>query len=767
MALFNIPNRASNDKVIAKKVNSATVKAPITVKGSGGLINRIKSAIALVEKNLGKYREEYVLIQDEDTLIDYIDTAIDNHIISIDTETTGLDPLLDEIAGVCIYTPNKKSAYIPINHISYMTNNKIDGQLSVEFIREQFNRPIKAKIDIIMFNATFDIRVMRNKVGCKDIYCTWDCQLAARLLNENEESNALKKLHQKYVLDGKADAFTFEDLFKGIPFTLIPLQTALLYAAHDPIITYELYEYQKQYLRPDIDREDLKRIYWVFENIEMPLVRVVADMEDAGVKFDFAYNEKLKEKYHKLLQEREEEFHNICDCDYASAIGEYREKHPDVKLDNPINIASPTQLAILLYDIMGCDLFYDKKKKQNTRSTAEEALSNLDNDVAKAILDYREFSTIVSTFIDKLPDCVNPNDGRIHCKFNQYGADTGRMSSQDPNLQNIPSHITDIRQMFVASDGCVLMSSDFSQQEPKALAALCRKDGDSQLYDTFIQGKDLYSEIASKSFNVPYEDCKEFNPDGSTNKAGKNRRTQAKSILLGVLYGRGEKSIAEQLKTSEDKAKAIKESVFNAFPAIRKFEKDSKEMAYYEGYVTTVCGRKRRLPDMQLNQYDFKWSDDAPICDDVLDFESEDTALPIPKSRQKYYLDKLKFCRFNQKQKIFQEANKEGIWIIDNSKKIADAERQCVNARIQGSAADLTKLAMIDMSNNERLKELGFKLLIPVHDEVIAECPEKNAKECSELLAQVMSNAAQKILEMPIKCDVVVSRSWYGKEIQL
>ena len=767
MALFDVPIRANNDKVIAKKVNSTSIKAPITIKGSGGLIDKINSIVALVEKKLGMYKDKYILIQDENLLKEYIDSAIENNIISIDTETTGLDPLLDEIAGICIYVPNKKSAYIPINHISYMTNNKIAGQLSVEFVKEQFNRLVEAKPEIIMYNATFDIRFMRNQVGVKDIYCTWDCYLATRLLNENEESNQLKKVHQKYVLDGKEDAFTFDDLFKGIPFTLIPLQTAMLYAAHDPEITYELYMYQKQYLRPDTDREDLQRVYWVFENIEMPLVKVIADMEDTGVKFDFAYNEKLKDKYHKLLQEREEAFKSVCER-YSEQIQDYRNKHKtDCKLENPINIGSPTQLAILLYDILGCEPQIDKKTKKVSRSTSEAVLTELDNDVAKAILEYREFSTIVSTFIDKLPECVNEKDGRIHCKFNQYGADTGRMSSQDPNLQNIPSHITDIRQMFVASDGCVLMSSDFSQQEPKALAALCRKDGDSQLYDTFIQGKDLYSEIASKSFNVPYEDCREFNADGTTNKAGKNRRTQAKSILLGVLYGRGEKSIAEQLKTTEDKAKAIKESVFNAFPAIRKFEKDSKEMAYYEGYVTTVCGRKRRLPDMQLDTYDFKWSDDAPIADDVLDFESEDTALPIPKNRQKYYLNKLQSCRFNQKQKIFQEANREGIWIIDNGKKIADAERQCVNARIQGSAADLTKLAMIDMSNNERLKELGFKLLIPVHDEVIAECPQENAKECSELLAQVMCKAAEKILEMPIKCDVVVSKEWYGKELQV
>ena len=559
-----------------------------------------------------------------------------------------------------------------------------------------------------------------------------------------------------------------EELFKGIPFTLIPLHIAVLYAAHDPEITYELYLYQKKYLRSDTDREDLQKVYWVFENIEMPLVKVVADMEDTGVKFDFEYNAKLKEKYHKLLDDREKAFHSICES-YKAQIDAYRDKHKtDCKLDNPINIKSTQQLGILLYDILGAPMFYDKKKKKDTKSTSEEALQAIDSEVTKAIMDYREFSTIVDTFIDKLPDCVNPNDGRIHCKFNQCGADTGRMSSSDPNLQNIPSHITDIRKMFVASDGYVLMSSDFSQQEPKALAALCKQQmHDSQLYDTFMQGKDLYSEIASKSFNVPYEECKEFNPDGTTNKAGKSRRSQAKSILLGVLYGRGEASIAEQLKVTEDKAKAIKGSVFNAFPVIRQFERDSKEMAYYDGYVTTVCGRKRRLPDMQLDTYEFKWSDGGQtISNDVLDFDSDDE-MPIPESRIKYYLNKLHSCKPWQKKKVFEEANKEGIWIVDNGKKIADAERQCVNSRIQGSAADLTKLAMIDLHTNKRLKELGFRLLIPVHDEVIAECPREYAKECSELLAQIMSKAAEKILEMPIKCDVTVSKEWYGEEIAL
>lgn len=290
------------------------------------------------------------------------------------------------------------------------------------------------------------------------------------------------------------------------------------------------------------------------------------------------------------------------------------------------------------------------------------------------------------------------------------------------------------------------------------------------MYDTFIAGKDLYSEIASKSFNKPYEECKEFREDGSTNKEGKERRSRAKKVLLATLYGMSDQGVAKDLNISIEKAREIKESVFRGFPAIKHFEQDSLNMAYELGYVTTVCGRKRRLPDLQLEEFEFRWKDGAPPDDDLLDFDDEgvqDADQTVPQDIQKKYLRKLSHARFNDKRKIFEEASAEGVWIVDNGAKIADAQRQCVNARIQGSAADLTKLAMIKLNNNKRLKELGFKLLIPVHDEVIAECPKENIKECSQLLAEIMSKAAEEILEMPIRCDVSITKRWYGDEVKL
>lgn len=774
MALFDIKrNTKAQDTIIAKKSNKRATNV-VTVKRDG-LLGRINEIIATLDSYIGKYKDLCEVISTTERLNEYIGNCIRNGIVAIDTETTGLNPLVDKCVGISLYTLNEKWVYIPINHVSYITGVRSEGQLTEEQVRKAFAVLTlnKASVDIIMFNANFDIRVLRNQVGIEDIYCTWDCCLASKLLNENEESGGLKALHKKYVLDGKEDEFRFDELFNGITFDKVPINPGYLYAARDAIITYELYQFQKPYLDPENElcREyELQDVSWVFHNIEMPCVEVVTRMEDTGVDFDLEYNKQLKEKYHNLLNERLQEFYNVCDM-YKDEIEEYRLKMgTKCKLEDPINIKSSSQLAILLYDIVKCDAPIDKKTKLTKRTTNEDTLVALDNPVAKAILNYREFSTIVDTFIDKLPECVH-KDGRIHCNFNQYGARTGRFSSSDPNLQNIPSHNKEIRKMFKATDGYVLMSSDYSQQEPKVMTQMC---GDPKMIQAYQEGKDLYAEIAALSFNTTYDNCLEFRPDGTTNPEGKNRRSQAKSILLGVLYGRGVPSIAEQLGTSTKKAQAIKDSVFKGFPAIPEFEEASTQMAIEEGYVTTLWGRKRRLPEMQLPEYEFKWIDGAPKDDDPLafDVEVDELGLPVPQSLevpediQRKYLKRLKNCWGKQKRGIFEEANKEGIWIIDNGMKIADAQRQCVNARIQGSAADMSKLAMIAVGNDKRLKELGFRLLIQVHDELIGECPEENAKECAERFAVLMSEAAGDKLTIPIKCDVSITKEWYGDELK-
>ena len=804
MPLFT-PTRMTSkasDLALVKEVNKSK-RAPATVKGGGGIATLVANIKARVSRELGKYEDETIIIRDEQTLKEYIDKALACGVISIDTETTGLDPMLDDCVGIGLYVPNEKTTYTPINHISYITHERLGGQLSEEAVARQLKRlccpsiPFAKQIEIIMFNAPFDLRVIKNRLKVR-LHCTWDCSVASRLLNENEKYEmtgkvGLKQLHRKYVLLNKQDAFSFDELFdpKKITFNLVPIREGGLYAGHDPKITYEYYAFQKMYLyydpeQPFEDRDGMNGVSYTFFHIEMPIVDVVVDMEDTGVCLDVLYARQLSVTYH----EREEQaLHNFNELlsEYDEQINAYWREHPDCKLDNPIKISSPSQLAILFYDIIGC-VSNDRKKP---RGTGNKILKSFKLPLANAVLEYRGITKLLTTYIDKLPECLNPNDHRLHCKFNQYGADTGRFSSSDPNLQNIPSHNKDIRPMFTASVGYVLMSSDFSQQEPKCLASLCRRDGDSQMYMTFMEGKDLYSEIASKAFNLPYEECLEHFPKGSFIKKigdkwyyateddydkiadgedvyadGKERRGQAKSILLGVLYGRGIASIAEQLGCTEEEAQAIKDSVFRGFPAIEDFEKRSLQMAKETGYVTTVCGRKRRLPDLQLPEYSFTWADGCAPEGDILDFDNLLEA-EVPHSKEVYYLNSLASARsYKRRLAVIEKAKSENIIITDNKRKIADATRQCVNARIQGSAADLTKLAMIELYNNQHLRDLGFRMLIPVHDEIIAECPFENAKECSKLLAETMSHSAEEILGMPIKCDVEITEAWYGEKIE-
>ena len=247
MDLFNIPGIPST-KENDKNILSKTTKKPSKVVAKAGMnlqerITRIKNS---VEEHLGEYKEKYNCIRDKEQLKVYIDDCIKNGIVSLDTETTGLNPMLDDIVGFSLYTPDAKAVYIPINHIDYITNAKVSNQLSKEFCKEQLQRLVDNNVKLIMFNAKFDIRVLRHQIG---VYLTayWDGYLAQRLLNENEKENGLKALHNKYVLKGEKDAFAFSDLFEKITFDLVPINSGYIYAARDAEVTFELYQYQKQF----------------------------------------------------------------------------------------------------------------------------------------------------------------------------------------------------------------------------------------------------------------------------------------------------------------------------------------------------------------------------------------------------------------------------------------------------------------------------------------------------------------------------------------
>lgn len=764
--LFDLPltrNTKGADKNVLSKTSNIS-SAPISIK-SGNLYEKIASIVSLVERKLGKHRNEYqyFMAEDEDKFKEYIYNICQTGRCAFDTETTGLNPLRDKMVGFSLYSKGQKGLYVPLHHRSYITMEEIEGQLPIKFVREQMQKLLDNKVKIEMHNAQFDIRIAKHNLGLY-LPCWFDTQIAGNCLNENE-SHKLKELHSKYVLEGKEDEWSFGKLFEGITFDLVPIDPGFIYASRDAVDTEELVDFQLPFLTPNNElckEQELERVSQVFWNIEMPYVDVIVELEDNGVKIDTEYADKLSEKYHILEQQKLKEFYDIL-AKYQPEIDDYKRKNPGHKLSDPILVTSPQQLAILFYDILKVPVV-DKEKP---RGTGEEILSKIDNPLCKAITDYREVSKLLSTYIDAIPQVIL-NDGRVHCNFNQYGAKTGRLSSDEPNLQNIPSHNKDIRKMFTASDGYVILSSDFSQQEPRCMAAMC---GDEIMLEAYRNDKDLYASIASLAFNVPYEDCLEFYLDENgkktdkVNKEGKQRRDSAKSILLGILYGRGLNSVAEQLHTTKQMAQKIQDKVFKGFPAIKRFEDSTVQMAKDIGYVTTFWGRKRRLPEMQLDEFEFSWEAGHGNVD-FLSFEDTEVSQEIPRDLLNKYKYKLSKAWGKQRKEVVEEAKKDGIIITDNGGKIADATRQCVNSRIQGSAADMSKIAGRIIYDNQRLKELRFKLLIPIHDEYLAECPKENAKECAKIFSDCMC-AAAKDLGIPIKCDVTITDRWYGTEVEL
>lgn len=747
---FNFGRIKPNEKALVKKAKSSITRT--SIKGGGNLSQKIDMMISMAETKLKHHKEDYELIRDKQSLHEYIDLCIKHGECAIDTETTGLNPLLVDIVGVCLYTKGKKAVYIPINHKSHITNVRTSNQLNEKDVAEELKR-FDGKW--IMHNSKYDIRVIRHCLNL-NLKCYWDTMLAGYCIDENE-SHRLKDLHLKYCDSKDTESLTFDKLFNGIRFDYVPIKVAYLYAAGDAIKTFELYEYQKTIL----NRRTLAGPYNVFRNIEMPLVEVVADMEDRGVCLDFEICDKLLEKYTNIRKERLEQANNAISM-YKEQIDEYKMKNPNNKLSDPISLSSPTQLSILFYDI----LKLESPDKKSPRGTGEEILKHFakgkEKNLCEAILGMRNVDKLLNTYIQKMPN-IALKDGRIHASFNQYGAKTGRFSSSDPNLQNIPSHNKEIRQMFKAQDGYILLGADYSQQEPMVTSYLSK---DKKMQDAFIHGKDIYSTIASLAFNKSYEDCLEFRPDGTTNVQGKERRTQAKSIVLGVLYGRQIPSIAEQLGVSTKQAQVIYDKVLSAFTGLANFIDESQDMARKYGYVTTAWGRRRHLTDMQLEPYEFKYSGNR-VSFDPLDFNN-DCSNEVPERIKKEYTDRLKKSfGWQNKNKIIQEAYQLGIKIKDNGGFISQAERQCVNARVQGSAADMAKLAMISINNDEKMKELGFHLLIQVHDEVIGECPEENAKECAERLSYLMRTAPSHLIKLPFKCDVDFTYNWYGEKIEI
>lgn len=678
--------------------------------------NKLESAVSLSWDLLKSGRlhaeGECEIIREPQRLRDYMYHVKENGIYVLDTETTGLDCYNDILVGACLYTPGETSVYVPFNHTD-IENRRVEDQMSEAECRSILEPIITSdKIRTVNHNIKFDNKMLIMNWGIRMGLIYWDTQLAGWVLNENEK-HQLKPMYNKYVAHGKASDDTFDTLFEDTPCNYLPIDVFGVYGANDGVKTWKLYQFQDQYLRPDHKREDYRKLYHVFMDIEMPLVDVCTDMEIRGVEIREDYAKELSETFNAELVEVERK----CD-EYVAQFENFIREHNTLmrltKSTCKINYNSPQQVACLFYDIFKLRSVSRKEPRgtgdkimQKFLNQAEKKGSKKSKAFAEFVrnfLRYKEIIKLLGTYVDKIPAVKDPKTNAVHTTFNQYGAVTGRFSSSDTvskiNLQNIPSKEKRIRRIFKARDGYKLVGGDFSQIEPRVLA-YC--SGDEAMQDAYKHGRDLYAIMGSEVYKLPYEDCREFYPDGTVNAEGKHRRTTMKSVLLGIMYERGAAAIGEQFNKSSAWAQELIDNFYKSFPKIQQYRLKVEHMAETYGYVTTVTGRKRRLPDMQLEDKD--------------DYR-------------------------------YQEAH-----------------RQSLNSIIQGSSADIMKLAMIAIYQDPRYKELGCHMIITVHDELIMEVPEENVKAGADLLTETMKRVGHSLIDLPMSVDAEVSEYWYGENL--
>ena len=734
-----------------------TLQQPIEIPKSlqkKKTIKNIDSVIEECKKITEKYAGRYICIDDKDVLIDYIDHILANKRAGLDTETTGLDIFNDKVIGFSLFTPGMKACYVPMLHISRFTGQVDPHQLDVPFCAQQLQRLRIPGMELDYFNAPFDMNMIMYSMGVNlwDIL-TQDGSLMMRLLNtERHRDNNLKALHSEFCGE-RTRGPRFNELFPNGSFNVCPYRYAATYAARDAEMAFELVDYADEQLH----LPENEGLLSVWETIERPLIPVLLKMRQKGVLVDQALRAELTAKYKALQQEAEQNFIHEYEP-YLAKINQYRVVHGREKgkhIDIPVKIGSDEQIKVLFWEIM--NLPHEEGAKAD-----KEAIKGTKSKIGEYLLQYRQCQKLLSTYLEGIEKFLQP-DGCIHGGIKQLGADTGRTSAVDPNMQNIPSHNREIRQIYHARPGCYLISCDYSAQEPRITASLSQ---DPKMIQAYKDGLDLYSMIAAVAYNTTYEECLEKR-NGELYLEGKERRTSAKSIVLGICYGRSIPSIAEQLKCTTEEAQVIYDKVTKGFPGLLKAQDDSAQQAHDLGYVITLWGRRRHLSIMTHDDYEFEYAEGANPEFDPFDPDGSTSSTVVSPAKVKEYTDKLNSMKWRKdKEEFIAELRRQGIKVTDYSYKRRETGRKCLNARIQGSAADMSKRAMIMIDNDERLKAINTYLLLMIHDEVICECPKEHVAEAIRYIKDDMEHAAAE-LPVPFKADAETAECWYGSEIEV
>jgi len=600
-----------------------------------------------------KCQKNYHCILNMSDFNQFISLLNKHKMFSIDTETTSLNIINAILVGLSFSFEGGDAYYIPIAH------NYIDApeQLKKEVVLETL-KPILENSDIIKIghHIKYDLNILKN-VGIHLQGVKFDTLLESYLLDSatsrhDMDTLALKYLHKKTI--------HFEDVAgkgsKQITFDKVNIDIAAEYSAEDADITYQLHEclYPKLKNKPGL--------LYTFDNIEMPLISVLAKMERTGVLIDA-----------QLLKHQSQTLSiKITDL----------EKKAFQETGKIFNLSSPKQLQEILYQQLKLPIL--EKTPTGQPSTSESVLQELaiNYTLPKIILEHRSLSKLKSTYTDKLPEEINPNTHRVHTSYHQAGTSTGRLSSSNPNLQNIPIKTEEgrnIRKAFIAPKGYKIVSADYSQIELRLMAHLSQ---DSSLLKAFELGLDIHTSTASEIFNTLLTDVTQ------------EQRRRAKAVNFGLIYGMSSFGLSKQLNVDRKTAQEYIDIYFTRFPKVKDYMTEMKKLAHQQGFVTTLHGRQLNLPEIN--------------------------------------------ARNIQRQRA--------------------SERAAINAPLQGTAADLIKLAMIHIHHEIETNELPAKMLMQVHDELVFEISENHLEPIMNKIKFLMENAMS--LTVPLIVSMGVGNNW-------
>ena len=606
-----------------------------------------------------KYQPAEVRIVDtEKSLLELCEKLKTVREFAVDTETTSTDPMQAELVGVSIAYEEGKGYYLPVGHQT--KEPQLPLELVVEHLGPILSDPAIAKIG---HNLKYDGLVL-SQHGIRVSPYSFDTMIAEWLVYPGSRHLGLKDMADKYL---QIQMIHIEELIgKGKSqksMAEVSVEEVAPYAAADAEVTLRLKPLMAKALR----EQNAEKLYF---EIEMPLISILAEMQEQGIALDKAFFKKLSKQLQAKINEIADQIYQVIGYE--------------------INLNSTQQLSQALFDSLGLEPPNRRKRTSSGFfSTSADVLEQIrsQHPVVDLILEYRELTKLESTYVSTLPQQVNPKTGRIHSSFNQTGSVTGRLASSDPNLQNIPTRTelgNQVREGFVAGSGNVLLAVDYSQIELRIVAHMSQ---DQAMLEAFQAGQDIHATTAAAVYNIPLE------------AVTGDKRRHAKAINFGLIYGMSPFGLTQTTDLTLAEAENFVKAYFERFPGVKRFLDNLKKEAANRGYVETLLGRRRYFPNLKN---------------------------------------------------------------IRNANLRSREEREAINAPVQGTAADIIKLAMIKLPKAIQQKKLHAKMLLQVHDELIFECLEEELDPCRDTIQNIMENAYT--LSIPLLTEAKAGKNWGSLE---